>query len=84
VNLFYKTFGRYPEGWKSPEVIPSNLKSLKLWNLVSDQFRVGMGGAFALDLGAIATVFKALNIDNLELELRKMKEIFRVLFENKK
>lgn len=60
-----------------PELLEENSRSLELWELVHDQIRRGPNGFYVLDVGAVATVFKAIDdIDDLEFELVKMKYIF--------
>lgn len=58
-------------------------ESLRLWHLVGSQQRVGgfRGQAYALDLGAVVQVFRAIGLtpDRVEWELPKMLQIFETL-----
>lgn len=53
-----------------------------LWDLVSGEVRVSLGHPYALDLGAISTVFEKIGLepDEIERQLKRMKVIFGVIY----
>ena len=77
---YLKRDGRIPEGLEPPELDVENDRTLRLWEIVSDQVRVtGMGEVFALDKAAILEIFERKGVEEPFRELEKMQLIFETV-----
>ena len=55
-----------------------------LWNtFAAQQLRVDFGQVYGLDLGAIAIVFKIIEVDDIQWQLEMMNIIFKALYGEK-
>lgn len=74
-----------PPGCLPPPLLPENEDSFRLYNLIAGQVRVaGLGVVIGLDLGAIAQVFSALRVVDIEAEMEKMVMIHNAFHQNSK
>ena len=63
-----------------PELSRENTYSIQLWNqYAATQLRVDFGNIYGLDLAAVATVFKLIEVEDIRWELEKMVLIFNEL-----
>ncbi len=69
-------WGEIPDHLKPVELLEENRRTIEIYNLVGDQVRVSWGKAYALDLSAVVQVLSALEIYDIESELRKLKLCF--------
>lgn len=77
-------YGYIPEHLLPPGLNKENRYTLRLWDIVNQQVKIGPTGiVYAMDVAAVLSILDSVRVENIQDELEKLKIIFEVVYLDK-